>query len=140
MVPSVSHLDHKVVDLASSVTHGMWLLPLTNTLLVADNEGHCIQSFQLNGMFIHKFGSHDEGRGQLNCPSSLTVVDPNGYILVAEQVNCRMSVFDNECNFLHSFGSEGSNDDQFNSPRGVAISPNGSVYITDCDNNRISVY
>ena len=88
---------------------------------------------------FNKFGSYGEGRGQLNCPSSLTI-DPNGYIIVTEQDNCWVSVFDYNNKFVHLFGSEGSEDDQLSSPRGIAVSHNGSVYISDCDNNRILVH
>jgi len=49
-------------------------------------------------------------------------------------------VFDYNNKFVHLFDSEGSEDDQLSSPRGIAVSHNGSVYISDCDNNRILVH
>lgn len=38
------------------------------------------------------------------------------------------------------WGSTGQKDGQFNSPRGMAMSPNGTLYVTDMNNNRINMF
>ena len=65
MVPTASHLDHKVMDLVSSRSQEVLLLLLA-ILVGADSGSHCIQSFQLVGSFIHKFGTKGSSKGQLN--------------------------------------------------------------------------
>ena len=44
-----------------------------------------------------------------------------------------------EVNALQSWGSEGSGDGQFTTPRGVAVAPNGNIYVADSFNHRIQV-
>ena len=106
--------------------------------MVADSWDHCIQSFQLDGTFIHKFFTKDSDNGQLNFPSSLTV-DPNGFILVTEKNNHPVSIFDKNYNYIHSFGSMGAGKNQFDEPCGIAIVPIG-IYISDSSSKRITVY
>jgi len=110
MVPTASHLDHKVMDLVSSRSQEMLLLLLA-ILVGADSGSQCIQSFQLVGSFIHKFGTKGSSKGQLNV----------------------------SCNRI-SFGSYGTGNSRFDCPRDIAIAPNGSVYISDMYNNRIAMY
>ena len=42
--------------------------------------------------------------------------------------------------FVRQFGAHGSAEGQFDSPGGVAVSPDGKVYVTDCGNGRFQVY
>jgi len=39
--------------------------------------------------------------------------------------------------FLGAWGSQGTGDGQFDSPRGVAVAPDGTVYVADSRNSRI---
>ena len=83
-------------------------------------------------------GTQGCGRGQLCKPSS--VVDTYGFIFVTEGGNHRLSIFDKDGNFVHSFGSKGSANGEFSCPVRIALSPNGSVYISDCYNQRIQIF
>ena len=49
-------------------------------------------------------------------------------------------IFDKDGTFLHHFGSKGSSAGQFSCPRGIACSPNGSVYVSDDKNKRIQIF
>ncbi len=42
--------------------------------------------------------------------------------------------------YVSRWGSRGSGQGQFDGPRGLAVGPNGSVYVTDGDNNRIQQF
>ena len=42
-----------------------------------------------------------------------------------------VSVFDHVGNFIHCFGSKGSANGQFSTPVGIALSPNGSIYVSE---------
>ena len=39
-----------------------------NYLIVSDYEGHCINVFDRDGNFVHKFGKQGQGEGQFNGP------------------------------------------------------------------------
>jgi len=107
-----------------------------NISLVANGAGHCIQSFQIDGTFVHKFGN--QGKSKLKFPTSLTV-DPVGFILVTQRDNHSVSIFDISYNYINSFGSRGNGTNQFNTPRGIAMDCNGIIYTSDTDNNRIII-
>ena len=64
-------------------------------LLVADCGYHCISLFTLDGNYVGKFGTQGMGRGQLNGPSGIAV-DVYGFILVTEDDNYRVSIFDKD--------------------------------------------
>ena len=64
-------------------------------------------------------------RGRLSCPTSVNA-DLYGFIIVAEEGNHRVSIFDKDGVFIHCFRSCGSSAGQFSYPRGIACSPNGS--------------
>ena len=109
-----------------------------NQLLVADRSNHCICAFTLDGHYVGKFGALGSGRGQLSSPFLTT--DLNGFIIVAECSNKRVSIFDKYGNHVHCFGSKGSANGQFSDPYGVAVSPNGRIYVSDRGNSRIQIF
>ena len=63
-----------------------------------------------------------------------------GFILITERGNNRVSVFDKDGVFIHCFGSKGFTNRQFSSPNEIALSPNSTVYVSDCDNKRIQTF
>ena len=109
-----------------------------NHLLVVDYTSN-IYTFTLDGYYIGKFGTLGSGRGQLNTPYGLTI-DLNGFIIVADTRNHRVSIFEINGNCIHCFGSNGSADGQFSNPCGIALSPNGSIYVSDGINKRIQIF
>ena len=44
-----------------------------NYLIVSDYEGHCINVFDRDGNFVHKFGKQGHGKGKFNGPRCLSV-------------------------------------------------------------------
>ena len=109
-----------------------------NQLLVADDDSDCICTFTLDGHYVGKFGTRGSDRGQLNRP--FLTIDLNGFIIVAEQGNGRVSIFDRDGNCIHCFGSCGSANGQFRGPYGIAVSPKGSIYVSDRGNSRIQIF
>ena len=61
-------------------------------------------------------------------------------IIVTEEGNHRLSIFDQDGNCIHCFGSKGSANGQFSSPYGVAVSPKGRIYVSDRGNKKIQIF
>ena len=84
-------------------------------------------------------GTIGSDRGQLSYPVGLHI-DLHGCILITENCNHRVSIFDKDSGFIHCFGSSGSSAGQFYSPRGIVCSPNGKIYVCDQWNERIQIF
>ena len=102
-------------------------------LLVANYNDNCITSFTLDGTYVGRFD-----KGQLSYPIGLTT-DVHGFVLVTD-ANHHVTVFDKDGVGVSHFGSNGSANGQFSNPRGIAISPNGNIYIADYNNKRVQIF
>jgi len=80
----------------------------------------------------------DEGDETFN-PFGITM-DLNGNILVCDNNNNRIVIFDSEGNFISTFGSEGDGDGQFDSPMGITINSKGDIIVSDSGNHRIQIF
>lgn len=67
-------------------------------------------------------------------------MDDEGNILVCDNHNHRIQVFDSEGKFVVHLGSYGENVGYFKNPCGVAISDAGDIVVVDTGNNRIQVF
>ncbi len=83
--------------------------------------------------------------GQLNHPRGLAMA-PDGTLYVADSLNHRVQVFDSDGNYLRGWGrfevgehgtAQGGN---FNQPWGIAVGPDGNVYVADTWNHRVQVF
>ena len=108
---------------------------VNNQLVVAEHKKHCIVTFTLDGQYINKFGTDGSNRGN---PHSLAT-GVKGRIFVTDD-NHHVSIFDQAGNIIHCFGSHGSENGQFYFPVGIALSHNGSVYVSDHQNKRIQIF
>jgi len=91
------------------------------------------------------WGQEGGAEGQLNHPRGLAV-GLDGTLYVADSLNHRIQAFDAEGNFLFGWGmyevgeygtATGGN---FNQPWGVAVGPDGNVYVADTWNHRVQVF
>ncbi len=87
-------------------------------------------------------GEPGNAQGQLTAPHGLAVA-PDGSLYVADSNNHRIQKFDASGKFLLAFGTfsgpTNANPEPgtFNEPWGVAVGPDGSVYVADTWNHRI---
>ena len=80
------------------------------------------------------------GLVQLREPCSV-ITDSDGLILIADTCNHCVIIFDDEIeNCMYCFGSKGSDDGEFNHPHGIAIGPNGKIYVSDTGNKRVQLF
>ena len=95
-----------------------------------------LKSFQVKPVL--SFGKQGSGDGMFQCPYAVAVNDRDE-IVVADALNYRVQVFDNNGTFLRSFGHQGKNAGEFNCPVGVAIDKDRNIFVADNGNNRIQI-
>ena len=103
-------------------------------VFVADNLNHCVKVFnEGNGTFVMNIG-----QGQLSNPWD--VAPCGGNIYVADAMKDRIAVFSQDGELTGSFGSEGHGPGQFTYPAGVALSPDGYLYVTSSNDQKLQVF
>ncbi len=76
--------------------------------------------------------------GELREPRALAVL-PDGSLVVSNFGKDRLEWFDRELKPLRSLGGTGAEPLRFRQPCGVALAPNGELYVADTWNHRIQV-
>ena len=100
---------------------GVAVSPDDHHLYVSDEVNHQVQVFTLEGRYVREFGTD-----QLKCPRSLTVTS-DGSVLVADNENNCVEVFDKKGKLVHSIAVE--------DPTGLAIDSRGDLLVTSYKNN-----
>ena len=75
---------------------------------------------------------------EFHCPAGVAF-DSDDCLYVVDSANHRVQKFTLDGKHLLKFGSEGSGDGELKYPNGLTIH-DGKVYVSDCDNKRISVF
>ena len=76
---------------------------------------------------------------ELSPPAGLCFSN-EGHLLLADDFNHRIQVYDSQNNLLHCLGSKGKEPGQFQYPKGIAVDPDGNIYVADCWNHRIQKF
>lgn len=89
------------------------------------------------------------GNATFNNPKGIALT-PDGNLVVADGGNNRIAIvtpdgtlvraFGSFCNLADRVGCQGSGEAQFNEPWGVAVGPDGSLYVADTWNHRIQKF
>lgn len=113
-------------------------------LYVADTWNHRIQKFTLDGALVAVFGQSgspaaDDPTGGLGLffgPRDIVLIGDDR-LLVTDTGNHRLQLLTRDGQFLSSIGGFGNQLGQFNEPVGLAVAPDGTVYVADTWNGRI---
>jgi len=94
--------------------------------------------------FLNTWGSQGASNNQFTIPVSVAV-GPTGTVYVVDQDNNRVQVFNSSGTYQSTIGTSsngnpGSGNNQFNGPTGVAVGPDGTVYVADSDNERVQAF
>ena len=81
------------------------------------------------------------GGPPFNCPTNLAFA-PNGQELYVSDGygNARVHRFSADGTLIQSWGEPGTGPGQFNLPHGIAVHPDGRVFVADRENDRIQIF
>ena len=100
---------------------------------MSDDSLHCVQYFSATtGGFIGKFGSNGNGEGQFSNPRGMAT-DGKGKILVADNNNNRVQVFEEDGTFVQAIPCKGNASD-------VAVDNEGNIHVTIYNQHYIQVF
>lgn len=116
------------------------------TLYVADTAQHSIWHLSPEGDLLNTWGEYGVAPGQFNEPWDVAV-DQLGNVYVADTWNHRIQKFTAEGEYVLSWGRLGqvqaydpAGNGLLYGPRGIAIGPNGNVYVADTGNHRVQLF
>ena len=96
-----------------------------------------VKPFQVKPVLSFGKGGSDEG--MLNSPIGVAVTAEDE-VVVADNQNHRVQVFDSNGTFLRSFGHKGENAGEFNSRFGIAIDKDRKIFVADRYNHRVQIF
>jgi tripartite motif-containing protein 71 len=102
----------------------------SGNVYVIDTGCGCVRKFNGEGVLITNWSS-----GALDL-----AVDALGNVYTADMSNHRVIAYDPSGNVLATWGTFGTAPGQFYSPWGIAVGPDGRIYVADTFNNRIQVF
>lgn len=79
-------------------------------------------------------------QGQLRYPIGVGVDPRNGNIIVAENLNHRIQIFDVEGHSLKIFGQSGDKPGEFSCPWGLCVDREGLIFVLDENNSRVQQF
>ncbi len=100
-------------------------------------------SAQIEKCFPVQFADSKRQQGQKEnalSPASGFNFSPEGNLILADDFNHRIQIYDPEFNLLASFGEEGNGPGQFRYPKGIGVDSVGNMYVADCWNHRVQKF
>ena len=82
------------------------------------------------------WGTTGSAPGQFSLPSDVEIAD--GLVYVADAVNNRVQIFQLDGSFVAQFGTAGTSPGNLLRPSGIAVAPDGTIYVSEVSNNRVS--
>ena len=128
---------------ATACNKGVAVHPTSGTVYVADGDfnGGGVSRFSSTGTLLTQWGTPGSGNGAFTYVGGIAVDPTSGNVYVTdsnyEGSAHRVQEFSPTGTYLTQWGHRGGANSQFIIPRGLAIGPNGNVYVADSFNNRI---
>ena len=120
-----------------TIPHGIRVDPAGNVWTVDSNTSQIYKFSARGDLLLDIQVAIPEGGGQFCGTADLTFGD-NDHVFVADgYCNGRVIEFDASGHQVHEWGSRGTGPNQFVVVHGVAVGPNGLVYVADRENGRL---
>ncbi len=120
------------------------------SIYVADSGNHRIQKFTADGQWVTAWGNFGGCPEQTPPPGTFcepwgVAVGPDGAIYVADLWAHRVQKFSPDGEFIVQWGFSSNygadlRPAAFYGPRGIAVAPDGTIYVTDTGNKRVQVF
>ena len=109
------------------------------TIVLTDNYGHCVYVFNKYGNCLRKSRGEGSNTGQFQFPDGISFLNDNE-VLIADFGNCRIQRLNIQTGtVVKSFGKFGKGKGELSNPIDVTVNDEGSLVVTERDNNRIQV-
>ena len=89
--------------------------------------------------FKSVFRSPDANNEELSPPSGFHCAS-NGNLILADDFNHRIQIYDADQNLKKSFGRKGKNPGEFHYPKGITTDRGGNIYVADSWNHRVQKF
>ena len=112
---------------------GIAVNPATGYIYISDMKNNRIQVFKPDSdvpTYVHQFGVPGKNVGCFNLPAGLCF-NKEGHLVVCDDHNCRLQVFDPEGRFLHTLGTTSAQKGLLCSPIGIATDFRGRYILTE---------
>lgn len=125
--------------------HGITLGP-NETLYLADDGGHAIYHFTLEGKLLMTIGTPGKAAafmsGQpFNQPTKVARDPKTGELFISDGYgNARVHKYTADGKYLCSWGGPGMGPGEFNLPHSVALDKEGRLFVADRENLRIQIF
>lgn len=104
--------------------------PSGRSLIIVDNDNHCVKEVDLNGRLIRRVGRRGAGLGEMHYPATIAFV-AGQRMAVVDVLNARVDMFDREGRPLPWIGKQGVVAGTFFRPKGIAVDAAGRLHVTD---------
>ncbi len=136
-------------------THGIAVGP-DDAVYTVDDGDHTVRKFTGDGRQVMMIGtpgkcsdtgydgktiaSIQRGGPPFNRPTDVAIA-PNGELYVCDGYgNARVHRFTADGTLIQSWGEPGTGPGQFHLPHGIGVSPDGRIFVTDRENDRIQIF
>lgn len=108
-------------------------------VFVTDEHSHTVSVFELDGTFVHRWGSAGSGPGQLRRPAGIAT--DGDTVWVVDSGNSRLIHFTADGRPLGHVGGPGYGPGQLRQPWFLTVgTDDGNLWVTDWGNNRVQVF
>jgi DNA-binding beta-propeller fold protein YncE len=112
-----------------------------NNIYVTDSGNNRVQVFDKNGKFLKNINGSKDGKGTSIFVNPRGIaVSPDGTVYIVNSLSHNIYACDKNGKQLFELGGMGTENDQLYLPNGLFMDENGSLFVTDTVNQRVSEF